>query len=104
MYTISCSFSSHWRLALKSILFPERFCWYIFTLFSNNVGSSVLPVHFFADKEGQFECRVALKSGYDLRTLYIEATVTAEERFTQIEFCTQAIQPLTQNIPVVCQA
>lgn len=50
---------------------------------------------------GQYECHVILRSGYDLRTVYIEATVTAEERFTQIEFSTQAIRPLTQNIPVV---
>lgn len=65
------------------------------------IGSSLLPIRFQADREGQYECCVFLRSGYDLRAIYIEATATAEERFTQIEFNTQAIQPLTQNVPVV---
>ena len=64
-------------------------------------GSAILPVQFYADKEGQYECHLYLKSGYDLRTIIIEATVTAEQRVTEIEFRTQAIQSLTQNIPVV---
>ena len=46
-----------------------------------------------------------MKSGYDVRIIVIEATVTSEEQLTQIEFRTQAIQPLTQNIPlVICVA
>lgn len=64
----------------------------------------MLPVKFHADMEGQYECRVLLRSGYDMRTVYIEATVSAKEGLTQIEFHTQAIQPLTQNIPVVCRS
>ena len=64
-------------------------------------GSAILPVQFYADREGQYECHLHLKSGYDLRTIIIEATVTAEQRVTEIEFKTQAIQSLTQNIPVV---
>lgn len=65
------------------------------------LGSTVLPVHFQADKEGHYECRVLVKSGYDLRIIYIESTVSAKEKIIQIEFNTQAIRPLTQNIPVV---
>ena len=64
-------------------------------------GNIVFPIWFHADTEGQYECRVLLKSGYDLRTIFIEATVSSEETITVIEFHTRAIQPLTQNIPVV---
>lgn len=63
----------------------------------------MLPVQFHADTEGQYECHVLLRSGYDIRNIYIEATVTAEEKLTEIEFHTQAILPLTQNIPVVSE-
>lgn len=58
-------------------------------------------MEFQADEEGHYECHISLKSGHDLRILVIEATVVAKERLTQIEFKTQAIKPLTQNIPVV---
>ena len=61
----------------------------------------MLPVQFHAETEGHYECHILLRSGYDMRTICIEATVTAEEKLTEIEFHTQAIQPLTQNIPVV---
>ena len=64
-------------------------------------GSTVLPVHFQADKEGHYECRILMKSGYDLRMIYLESTVSAKEKSIQIEFNTQAIRPLTQNIPMV---
>ena len=62
----------------------------------------MLPVQFCANTSGQHECQILIKSGYDLRTIIIEATVSSKERHTWIEFHTQAIQPLTQNIPVVC--
>lgn len=64
-------------------------------------GSALLPIHFYADRAGQYECHLYLKSGYDIRTIIVEATVTSEQRVTEIEFRTQAIQSLTQNIPVV---
>lgn len=68
------------------------------------LGSAVIPIQFHANREGQYECHILLKSGYDLRTIVVEATITTEERLMQIEFKTQAIQSLTQNIPVVSQS
>ena len=65
------------------------------------LGSAVIPIRFHADKEGQYECHIQLKSGHDMRIIVIESTVLAEGKLAQIEFKTQAIQPLTQNIPVV---
>lgn len=38
-----------------------------------------------------------------MRIIVVEATVIAEGRLAQIEFKTTAIQPLTQNIPLVRQ-
>ena len=62
----------------------------------------MLPIQFCAESDGQYECRIIMKSGYDLRTVYVEATVSAKQRYTLIEFHSQAIQPLLQNIPLVC--
>ncbi len=75
--------------------------------FNNNynlLGTTILPVEFHAEREGQYECHIHMASGYDVRTFVIESTVLAKERLAQIEFKTQAVQPLTQNIPVVSYA
>ena len=74
----------------------DVFCFYYTTL-----GSAVIPIEFQADQEGLYECHMLLKSGYDIRTIIIEASVSADEHPTQIEFRTQAIKAITQIIPVV---
>ena len=58
-------------------------------------------MQFHSDKEGQYECHLTLKSGYDVRTFVIEATVFSKKKVVQIEFRTQATQSIVQNIPVV---
>ena len=64
-------------------------------------GSAVLPVRFHAEEEGQYECHVVLRSQHDIRVLVIEGTVMARGRHAQLEFSTPAMQPLTQEIPLV---
>ena len=64
-------------------------------------GSAVLPVDFCAEKEGQYECHLVLRSEYDVRTFVVESTVMALENATELEFHTPAMQPVTQEIPVV---
>ena len=64
-------------------------------------GRAVLPVTFCAEKEGQYECHLVLRSEYDVRTLVVESTVMALERATELEFRTPAMHPVTQEIPVV---
>ena len=63
--------------------------------------SALLSVDFCAEKEGQYECHLVLRSGYDVRTLVVESTVMALERATELEFHIPAMQAVTQEIPVV---
>ena len=67
------------------------------------VGSSsaVLPVSFHCDKEGHLECHIVLRCKHDVRVLVIEATVLARGRHAELELRTPAMQPLTQDIPLV---
>ena len=64
-------------------------------------GTAVLPVCFRAEEPGQYECYVTLSSAHDVRVLIIESTVMARGRFAELELCTAAMQPLTQDIPLV---
>ena len=64
-------------------------------------GSAVLPVEFHAEEEGQYECHVVLRSEHDIRVLVIESTVMARGRHAELQFNTPAMQPLTQDIPLV---
>lgn len=65
------------------------------------VGFGVLPLKFCATEEGQYECHVVLKSCHDIRVLIIESTVLAKGRQAKLEFSTQAMQPVTQEVPIV---
>ena len=64
-------------------------------------GIAILPIQFHADSGGQYECRLILKSLYDIRVIIIESTVLAMDRHAQIEFETKATVPVTQDIPLV---
>ena len=64
-------------------------------------GSAVLPVEFLAKEEGQYECHLVLHSQHDTRLYVIESTVMSQEKSTELEFETPAMQPLTQEIPLV---
>ena len=61
----------------------------------------MIPLRFTAESEGQYECRLVLKSPLDVRVLIIESTVLAASRHTEVEFKTKAMVPLTQEIPLV---
>lgn len=65
------------------------------------IGYLAFPVEFHGTVAGQYECHIMMKSGYDIRTVVVECTVLNEGQIAQIEFKTKAIQPLTQNIPMV---
>ena len=73
----------------------------VLTVPATQSGSAVLPVRFHAEEEGQYECHVTLRSQHDVRVLVIESTVMARGRHAQLEFSTPAMQPLTQDIPIV---
>lgn len=64
-------------------------------------GTAILPVEFLAEEEGQYECHVVLRSEHDIRVLVIESTAMARGRHPVLEFCTPAMQPLIQEIPLV---
>ena len=59
------------------------------------------PVGFVSDTPGQFECRVVLRSDREVRVFIIESTVLERGREVVLEFATTAMQPLTQDIPIV---
>ena len=59
------------------------------------------PVQFRAEEPGQFECHVTLTSAHDVRVFIIECTVLCRGRQAKLEFTTTAMQPLTQDIPIV---
>ena len=61
----------------------------------------MLPIKFLAESEGQYECRLILKSVHDVRVVMIESTVLATGRHAQLEFKTKAMLALTQDIPLV---
>ena len=67
-------------------------------------GAGRLPVGFVSEEPGQFECRVVLRSAHDVRVFIIESTVLERGREVQLEFTTTAMQPLTQDIPIVSPA
>lgn len=64
-------------------------------------GTAVLPVQFYSEVEGQYECFIMLRSNHDIRVLVIETTVLARGRHAHLEFNTHAMQPITQDIPLV---
>ena len=66
-------------------------------------GAARFPVQFIADVPGQYECHVVLVSAHDVRMFIIECTVLARGTQAQLEFTTTAMQPLTQDIPIVSQ-
>ena len=66
--------------------------------------SVALPIRFHAEDPGQYECYVTLSSAHDVRVFVIESTVMARGRFAELELCTAALQPLTQDIPLVSKA
>ena len=59
------------------------------------------PVCFLAEEPGQYECHIVLTSTHDVRVFIIESTVMARSKCAELEFTTAAMQPLTQNIPLV---
>jgi len=63
--------------------------------------SAVLPVEFKAVQPGQYECHITMRSKYDVRVYFIEATVLEKGRFATLEFDTRATEPITQLIPIV---
>lgn len=63
--------------------------------------TAVLPVWFQAEEPGQYECYITLSSAHDIRVFIIESTVMARGRLAELELCTAAMQPLTQDIPLV---
>ena len=58
-------------------------------------------VEFVSESPGQFECRVVLRSAREVRVFIIESTVLERGREVSLEFTTTAMQPLTQDIPIV---
>ena len=65
------------------------------------LGVAILPLRFCSEVEGQYECFITLRSGHDVRVLVIETTVLAKGRHAHLEFNTHAMQPITQDIPLV---
>lgn len=65
------------------------------------IGTAILPVLFYSDEDGQYECHVVLRSNYDVRVLVIETTVLARGRHAHLQFDTHALQSVTQDIPLV---
>ena len=66
--------------------------------------SVAMPVRFHAEDPGQYECYVTLSSAHDVRVFVIESTVMSRDRFAELELCTAALHPLTQDIPLVSRA
>ena len=64
-------------------------------------GRSILPFQFFSEDEGHYRCEVVLTSRHEVRVLNVEVTVTARGRHALLELHTPALQPLTQDIPLV---
>ena len=50
---------------------------------------------------GQYEFHITLRSKYDVRVYFIEATVLEKGRYATLEFDTRATEPITQQIPIV---
>ena len=65
--------------------------------------AALLPVQFQAKEPGQYECHMVLTSTHDIRVFVIESTVMAQGSLAELEFCTAALKPLTQEIPLVSQ-
>ena len=63
---------------------------------------SILPMEFVAEEEGHYSCEVVLASRYDVRVYNVEVTVLGRGRCAVMEMRTAALQPLTQEIPLVC--
>ena len=64
-------------------------------------GVGRLAVEFMSEEVGQFECQVVLRSPHDVRVFIIESTVMERGSEVELEFTTTAMQPLTQDIPIV---
>ena len=64
-------------------------------------GVARLPVRFHSEEPGQYECHLILASAHDVRVFIIESTVMARGQCAELEFTTTAMQPLTQDIPLV---
>ena len=64
-------------------------------------GMGRCTVGFVSEESGQFECRVVLRSSREVRVFIIESTVLERCREVELEFTTTAMQPLTQDIPIV---
>lgn len=62
---------------------------------------SVLPVEFLSEEEGHFPCKIVLSSQHDVRVYNVEVTVLGRGRCAVLEMRTPALQPLTQQIPLV---
>ena len=66
-------------------------------------GRSILPMEFIAEYEGHYSCEVVLASRYDVRVYNVEVTVMGRGRCAVMEMRTSALQPLTQEIPLVSE-
>lgn len=64
-------------------------------------GVARFPVRFHAEESGQYECHLILTSAHDVRVFIIESTVMVRGQCAELEFTTTAMQPLTQDIPLV---
>ena len=82
----------------KTFLLPESIA-----VPASGGGVVQFPVQFHAEEPGQYECRVMLTSAHDVRVFIIESTVMARGRYAELEFTTTAMQPLTQDIPLVSE-
>ena len=64
-------------------------------------GRCVLPLEFSCGAEGQFSCRIVLRSPHDVRVYSVEVMVIDRRRTAELEIITPALEPITQKIPIV---
>lgn len=60
-----------------------------------------IPLKFFPLGPGHYPCKILLTSTYDVRVYCIEGVVNEDRPDATFEFVTPALEPLTQNIPIV---
>ena len=64
-------------------------------------GRSILQLEFSSEEEGHYKAELVLTSRHDVRVYNVEVTVMARGRCATLELHTPALQPLTQDIPLV---
>lgn len=73
----------------------------MFSIILIDAGFISIPLKFCPLGPGHYPCKILLTSNYDVRVYYIEGVVNEDQPEATFEFETPALEPLTQNIPLV---